>query len=71
MQDSRNILRGEMAKHGVTVNILAENIGIHRNSLSKKINGEVDFSLTEIRKILAFFRLRGENHTVEFLFDIE
>ena len=67
----RNVLRGEMAKHGVTVRELAKGIGVSTNTMSKKINGRVDFSLTEIRKTLAFFRLRGESHTVESLFNIE
>ena len=70
MQAERNVLRGEMAKHGVTVSKLAAYVGVSTNTMSKKINGKVDFSLSEIRKILAFFRERGDVHTVETLFDI-
>lgn len=70
LQTERNVLRGEMAKHGVTVEKLADCVGISRYTLSKKINGKVDFSLSEIRKILAFFRARGDVHTVETLFDM-
>lgn len=69
MQAGRNVLRGEMAKHGMTVAEMANVVGISKNSMSKKINGKSDFSLTEIRKILAFFNSLGDAHTVESLFD--
>ena len=66
----RNVLRGVMAKYGVTIAQMAEVVGISSNSMSKKINGKVDFTLTEVRAILAFFRSKGETCTVESLFDI-
>ena len=70
MLPERNVLRGEMAKYRVTIAQLAEVVGISANSMSAKLNGKVDFTLSEIRKILAFFNAKGENHTVETLFDI-
>ena len=66
----KNTLRGEMAKYKVTVSDLAGELGVSANTVSKKLNGKVDFTLSEIRKILAFFNAKGENHTVETLFDI-
>lgn len=70
MLPERNVLRGEMAKYRVTIAQLAEVVGISANSMSAKLNGKVDFTLTEVKTVLAFFREKGENHTVESLFDI-
>lgn len=65
----RNVLRGEMAKYGVTVADLANVVGVSSNTMSKKLNGEVDFKLTEVKAILSFFNSKGEAHNVESLFD--
>ena len=64
-----NVLRGEMAKYGLTVADMAKVVGISRNSMSAKIDGKIDFRLTEAKRILAYFNSRGERHTVESLFD--
>ena len=40
-------LRGEMARKGITIEELARFLGIHRNSVSNKINGETPFSVDE------------------------
>ena len=70
MKPCPSVLRGAMAKHGMTIKEMACVIGISANSMSAKINGKVDFNLTEVRKILEHFRNLGEKHTVETLFDL-
>lgn len=44
-------LRGEMAKRKVSIEDLAELLGIHRNSVSNKLNGNSSFTIDESVKI--------------------
>ena len=44
-------LIGEMAKQKVTKRDLSDLLGIHWNSITNKISGESDFSVTEAIKI--------------------
>lgn len=49
-------LRGEMAKRKVSIENIADLLGIHRNSVANKINGNSSFSIDESMKIQdAFF----------------
>lgn len=40
-------LIGEMAKHKISINDLAELLGIHRNSVTNKLYGKSCFTLDE------------------------
>lgn len=44
-------LIGEMAKHNVTKRDLSDLLGVHWNSITNKISGKSDFSVTEAIKI--------------------
>lgn len=44
-------LRAEMARKNITIEEIAKEIGIHRNSVSNKINGPSSFSIEEAMKI--------------------
>ena len=66
----KNVLKGEMAKYGVTITKLSEATGISKGALCNKLNGKTDFTLSEVIRILNFFNALGEAHTVETLFDI-
>ena len=46
-----NILRGKMAEKNMTQNQLASEIGICANSLSRKMLGKREFTLSEVVKI--------------------
>ena len=46
-------IRAELARQGLTQGVLAKQIGISENSLSKKINGKVQFKLEEAQKIVS------------------
>ena len=49
-------LKGEMAKKNITNESIANLLGIHRNSVYNKINGESKFSIDEALAIRnAFF----------------
>ena len=58
-------LKGEMAKKNITNESIANLLGIHRNSVYNKINGESQFSIDEALAIRnAFF----PNYDVDTLF---
>lgn len=44
-------LRGEMAKKGISIEELAKLLGIHRNSVANKLNGDTSFTIDEAFKI--------------------
>lgn len=44
-------LKGEMAKRNIKVEDIANELNIHRNSASNKINGDTSFSIEEAVKI--------------------
>lgn len=44
-------LRGEMAKRRVSIEDIANLLGIHRNSAANKVNGESPFSFEQSVKI--------------------
>lgn len=62
------ILRGEMVKHGLTIKKTAAIIGVSTTTMSKKLNGKVDFLLSEAKKLQDYFNERGNNYTIEYLF---
>lgn len=44
-------LKAEMAKKDITIEEISKLLGIHRNSVSNKINGDSSFSVEEAFKI--------------------
>lgn len=44
-------LRGEMAKRMVSIENIADLLGIHRNSVANKLKGESSFSIDQSVKI--------------------
>lgn len=64
----KNVLRGEMAKYGLTVADMAKELGVSHATMSNKLNGKTDFTLTEAKQIVRFFNSKGENHTLESMF---
>ena len=63
-------LKVALAKADMTQNELAEKIGMLPASLNYRINGHVDFKLSEIRDIAKTLNLTGEEITAIF-FDNE
>ena len=45
-------LRGRMAETGITQNALAKSLGMSRSTLSLKMNGKREFTLTELQIIV-------------------
>ena len=46
-----NLLKGAIASNGITQKELAKNIGMSNNSLSRKIQGQREFTLGEVVSI--------------------
>ncbi len=64
-------LRALMAKYGKTQLDMGKVTGTTYNTFAKKLNGNADFSMTDMLKIRAFFVGLGENPeelTIERLF---
>ncbi len=66
--NSKNILKGELRKYGITIEQLAEHLGVSPGTISMKLNGKHDFSLSQARQITDYINSFGEEHTVESLF---
>ena len=45
------VLRGEMLKTGMTITELASRIGVAEKTLRNKINGDTEFTWSEVCKI--------------------
>jgi len=65
---TKDVLRGEMRKYGLTVADMAGVLGVSAVTMSNKLNGRTDFTLTEARKIVKYLNDLGETHTIESLF---
>lgn len=46
-------LKAEMARKDITIESMAQMLGIHRNSVANKLNGASSFSIEEAMKIRA------------------
>lgn len=44
-------LKAEMAKEGISIERISKLLGLHRNSVSNKINGSSSFTIEEAEKI--------------------
>lgn len=61
------LFRSKMSLYGDdTLDSLAEHLGIARQTLSKKINGEADFTQTEMSKIKIRYQLTYEEFSQIF-----
>ncbi len=54
---NHNLLRAKMTECGYSQGQVASLIGMHGNTLSRKVNGESDFTLTEVRKLCRVLRI--------------
>lgn len=63
-----NNLMAEIVRHGENITSFSKKIGISKQSLSSKINGETEFKLSEIKKIMEFFNSLGSKMDFYYLF---
>ena len=54
-------LRGKIREIYGTEEALAKEAGLNRSSLSKRLNGNIDFSVREIYKICALLQIPAQN----------
>lgn len=48
-------IRAEMGRNNLTIKMLAKEIGISSNSVSLKLNGKRDFTLSEVERMADLF----------------
>lgn len=48
-------LKGEMAKKDITIEEISKLLGIHRNSVANKLNGDSTFTIDEAFKIQSHY----------------
>lgn len=66
---NRNLLEGLMKIRGVSKADLAAQLGINLSSLYRRLSGENDFSLSEIKKIQRILDLNTTDVVLIFLED--
>lgn len=59
-------LKGELAKKDITIEALSKLLGIHRNSVKNKLNGDTAFTIDEAFKIQKEY---FPNLSLEYLFE--
>jgi plasmid maintenance system antidote protein VapI len=57
---NRNLLRSKIVENGLTYSSLASAIDLSESSLSKRINGTVDFTLEDMVKIKDALKLSSD-----------
>ncbi len=65
-----NELRAEIARHGETGTMLAKYLGVANATLSKKLNGKVEFTQSEIGAIKNHYNLSSDR-VVEIFFALD
>lgn len=48
-------LKGMMAKHDITIDVMAKKLGIARSTFSRKLNGYYDFTISEALLMASVF----------------
>ena len=61
-------LSAEIKRTGLKNKEFAEQVQMNPITFSKKLHGKVDFTLSEIKRIVEFFRCE---YTAEYLFEFE
>lgn len=59
-----NLLRGEIASHNMTANMLATTIGMKPKTLYNKLNGNSAFTVDEANKICEALQIEDVNKRV-------
>ena len=65
-----NLLKSEFIKNGFTQKKVAGKIGISENSLSRKLAGKRDFTLTEVNKLISLLNLSDEKNIHDIFFEL-
>lgn len=51
MKGIASAIREQIAAHGLSITIVAKRLGIGRQTFSRKLNGHVEFSLSELTRL--------------------
>lgn len=62
-------IRAELARHGLSVTMLADYMGMTRQNMYYKLSGNIEFSLGDMEAVQDFFKLKtGETFSLDYLF---
>lgn len=62
-------IRAELARHGLSVTMLADYMGMTRQNMYYKLAGKIDFSFTDMKTVQDFFKLKtGDSFSLDYLF---
>ena len=64
-----NNILAEKARHGLTNDDLAKELGISRQSIINKLHGKFDWTLPEMVRLKNYFNEKGSNISLDYLFD--
>jgi transcriptional regulator with XRE-family HTH domain len=53
-KDQANEIRAQMKRKGVTLDDVAEHLKVSRNTVSRKLNGKSEFTVSEVLNICEF-----------------
>ena len=67
---THNLLRAKMAECGYSQGQVSNLIGMHCNTLSRKIKGNSDFTLSEIRKLCRVLHITDPAQVFDLSADI-
>jgi len=60
-----NLLRGEIVANGLTVQEVAEKIGLSRNTMFSRLSGHTSFNTEEVIKLCDILKIREPNRKVD------
>lgn len=66
---NNNLLRAKITECGYSQGQVASLIGMHCNTLSRKVKGESDFTLTEVRKLCRVLRITDPARVFDLYID--
>jgi predicted transcriptional regulator len=62
-------IHAELARHGLTVTMLATYMGMTRQNVYYKLAGEINFSIKDMEAVQNFFKLKtGDSFSLDYLF---
>lgn len=60
-----NLLRGEIVANGLTVQEVAEKMGLSRNTLFSRLSGQTSFNTEEVIKLCDILHIKEPSRKVE------
>ena len=59
-EETRNKIRGKISEKGLSISMFADQIGMVKNTFSRKINGGADFTWDEVERMINALDLKDD-----------